>query len=59
VREQRRLFASAMGRADDSVTISASGRPTRGVAAPELTAEIERLLTRVSSESHPGAPNDW
>jgi superfamily I DNA/RNA helicase len=44
VREQRRLFAAALGRADASVTISASGRPTRGVAAPELAAEIQNLL---------------
>jgi superfamily I DNA/RNA helicase len=44
VREQRRLFAAALGRADETVTISASGRPTRGVAAPELANEIELLL---------------
>ncbi len=30
VREQRRLFAAALGRADVSATISASGRVTRG-----------------------------
>jgi superfamily I DNA/RNA helicase len=45
VREQRRLLAAAMGRADVSVTITASGRPTRGVAAPELASEIQTLLT--------------
>jgi superfamily I DNA/RNA helicase len=45
VREQRRLFAAALGRADRSVTVSASGRPTRGVAAPELAAEVAALLT--------------
>ena len=45
VREQRRLFAAALGRADRSVTISASGRPTRGVAAPELASEVAALLT--------------
>lgn len=44
VKEQRRLFAAALGRADVSVTISASGRPTRGVAAPELASEIAALL---------------
>ncbi len=44
VREQRRLFAAALGRADVSATISASGRATRGVAAPELAAEIAALL---------------
>ena len=45
VREQRRLFAAALGRADRSVTVSASGRPTRGIAAPELAAEVAALLT--------------
>ena len=48
VREQRRLFAAALGRADVSVTISASGRPTRGIAAPELAAEIEGLLKNLA-----------
>jgi superfamily I DNA/RNA helicase len=45
VREQRRLFAAALCRADVTVTISASGRPTRGIAAPELAAEAAALLT--------------
>lgn len=44
VREQRRLFAAALGRADVSATVTASGRPTRGVAAPELASEIAALL---------------
>ncbi|HTW86123.1 MAG TPA: UvrD-helicase domain-containing protein [Candidatus Sulfotelmatobacter sp.] len=44
VREQRRLFAAALGRADETVTVSAAGRPTRGIAAPELAHEIELLL---------------
>ncbi len=44
VREQRRLFAAALGRADVAVTITASGRPTRGVAAPELASEVTALL---------------
>jgi superfamily I DNA/RNA helicase len=44
VREQRRLFAAALGRADVSVTVSANGRATRGVAAPELASEIAALL---------------
>jgi superfamily I DNA/RNA helicase len=44
VREQRRLFAAALGRADLSVTVSASGRATRGVAAPELASEVAALL---------------
>ncbi|HTD38279.1 MAG TPA: UvrD-helicase domain-containing protein [Candidatus Limnocylindrales bacterium] len=45
VREQRRLFAAALCRADLTVTISASGKATRGVAAPELAAEAAALLT--------------
>ncbi|HEY4439906.1 MAG TPA: UvrD-helicase domain-containing protein [Candidatus Elarobacter sp.] len=48
VKEQRRLFAAALGRADVAVTISASGRPTRGIAAPELAAEIEALAANFS-----------
>jgi superfamily I DNA/RNA helicase len=45
VREQRRLFAAALGRADVRVTVSAGGRPTRGIAAPELAAEVAALLS--------------
>ena len=45
VREQRRVFAAALGRADRTVTVSAGGRPTRGVAAPELASEVAALLT--------------
>jgi superfamily I DNA/RNA helicase len=45
VREQRRLFAAALMRADVSVTVSASGKPTRGIAAPELAGEVSALLT--------------
>ena len=44
VREQRRLFAAALGRADVRVTVSAGGRLTRGVAAPELAGELAALL---------------
>ncbi|MBV8751137.1 MAG: ATP-dependent helicase, partial [Candidatus Eremiobacteraeota bacterium] len=47
VREQRRLFAAALGRADVSVTVSASGRPTRGIAAPELASEVAGLLNHI------------
>jgi DNA helicase-2/ATP-dependent DNA helicase PcrA len=46
VKEQRRLFAAALGRADVTATVSASGRPTRGIAAPEFAAEIAALLAR-------------
>ena len=41
-REARRALASAIGRASKSVTITAFGKPTRGVAAPELLAELQR-----------------
>lgn len=44
VREQRRLFAQALCRADVTVTVSASGRPTRGVAAPEFASDLQGLL---------------
>ena len=42
-REHRRLLALGMLRADVSVTITASGRPTKGVAAPEFASEIAAL----------------
>jgi superfamily I DNA/RNA helicase len=45
VKEQRRLFAQALGRADVAVTVSASGRATRGIAAPELAHELSLLST--------------
>jgi hypothetical protein len=45
VKEQRRLFAQALGRADATVTVSASGRATRGIAAPELAHELSLLST--------------
>ena len=35
-----------MTRADVSVTVSAGGRATRGVAAPELAAELQEMLGR-------------
>ena len=41
-REDRRALAVALARADVGVTVSASGRPTRGVAAPELLANCKR-----------------
>lgn len=40
-REDRRALAAALARADSEVTISASGKATRGIAAPELLAELE------------------
>jgi len=43
-KEHRRMLALAMTRADRSVTVSAGGRPTRGIAMPELAAELAALL---------------
>src|ERR1019366_3289367 len=43
-REHRRLLALAMTRADVSVTVSASGRATRGIGAPEFVAELAGML---------------
>jgi superfamily I DNA/RNA helicase len=45
-REHRRLLALAMTRADVSVTVSASGRATRGIGAPEFAAELQAMLGR-------------
>jgi ribosome-binding protein aMBF1 (putative translation factor) len=44
-REHRRLLALAMLRADVSVTVSASGRATRGISAPELAAELQTIVS--------------
>ncbi len=40
--EERRAFYVAATRAQGRLFLSASGRPTRGVSAPEVLAEIER-----------------
>ncbi|HTV74934.1 MAG TPA: ATP-dependent helicase [Candidatus Acidoferrales bacterium] len=40
VEEERRAFACAATRASERLWISASGRPTRGAAAPELLEEL-------------------
>lgn len=42
--EERRAFYVAATRARSRLYVSASGRPTRGVAAPELLAELEKAL---------------
>ncbi len=42
-REDRRRLACAMVRADETVTVSTSGRPTRAVAAPEFLVELQSL----------------
>jgi superfamily I DNA/RNA helicase len=45
-REHRRLLALAMVRADKTVTVSAAGRATRGIGAPEFAAELQAMLGR-------------
>jgi superfamily I DNA/RNA helicase len=45
-REHRRILALALLRADATVTVSASGRATRGVGAPEFVAELQTMLRR-------------
>jgi superfamily I DNA/RNA helicase len=45
-REHRRLLALAMSRANVSVTVSASGRATRGIGAPEFVSELQTMLGR-------------
>jgi len=40
--EERRAFYVAATRARSRLYVSASGRPTRGVSAPEILAELER-----------------
>jgi hypothetical protein len=42
-REDRRALTVALARADVTATVSASGRATRGVAAPELLVELQAL----------------
>jgi superfamily I DNA/RNA helicase len=41
-REARRTLALALTRADVSVTVSAAGKATRGVGAPEFVTELQR-----------------
>ena len=43
-REHRRMMALALLRADGTATVSASGRATRGVGAPEFVAELQSML---------------
>ena len=43
-REHRRLLALAMLRADVSVTVTASGRATKGIGMPEFAAELQSML---------------
>ena len=43
-REHRRLLALALSRADRTVTVSAGGKATRGVGAPEFVSELQNLI---------------
>lgn len=43
-REARRMLALAMLRADRGVVVTASGRATRGVGAPEFQSEVHAML---------------
>jgi superfamily I DNA/RNA helicase len=43
-REHRRLLALAMLRADRTVTITACGKATRGIGAPEFVSELQALV---------------
>jgi len=54
-REDRRALAVALNRADETVTVSASGKPTRGIAAPELLVEIAGLQPP-PGEAHGASP---
>jgi superfamily I DNA/RNA helicase len=54
-REDRRALAVALLRADVAVTVSASGRPTRGVAAPELLVELQSLRPELTRAEAPPA----
>ena len=42
-KEHRRMLALAMTRADVAVTVSASGKPTRGIGMPELASELAAM----------------
>lgn len=42
--EHRRMLALAMSRADREVSVSAGGKPTRGIAMPELAVELAAAL---------------
>jgi len=53
-REDRRALAVALTRADVAVTVSASGRPTRGVAAPELLVELQSMRPELGRAELPG-----
>jgi superfamily I DNA/RNA helicase len=43
-KEHRRMLALALLRADRSVTVSASGKPTRGIGMPELASELGAIV---------------
>jgi superfamily I DNA/RNA helicase len=43
-REHRRLLSLALLRADRTVTVTASGKATRGIGAPEFVSELQALV---------------
>jgi superfamily I DNA/RNA helicase len=58
VEEERRAFACAASRASQRLWISASGRPTRGNAAPELLEELRSAaLPGVRDVTHTWKPS--
>jgi superfamily I DNA/RNA helicase len=58
VEEERRAFACAASRATERLWISASGRPTRGAAAPELLEELRgAALPGVRDVTHTWKPS--
>jgi hypothetical protein len=52
-RENRRAFAVALARTDARVTVSAWGRPTRGIAAPELLVDLAALRPELTQAVAP------
>ncbi|GAC1534048.1 MAG: hypothetical protein NVS2B17_02530 [Candidatus Velthaea sp.] len=55
-REDRRALAAALARADISVSVSASGRATRGVGAPEFLAELQAIRPALPLAEANGKP---
>lgn len=52
-REDRRALAVALTRADISATVSASGRATRGVGAPEFMTELQAIRPALPDAPEP------
>jgi len=54
-REDRRVLAAALARANVTATVSASGRPTRGIGAPEFLTELQAIRPALSGAPQPPA----